>query len=241
MGPATGTALGGPLDGHASAVTSVAFGTAPDGRLVLATGSTDRTARVWDPLTGTALGGPLDEHASAVTSVAFGTAPDGRLLLATASTDGARVWDPLTGRLLRGPLIGHADWVRSVAFGTAPDGRLLLATASTDRTARVWDPHRPAPHRARQCGDVGGVRHRAGRAAAPGHRQHRRRAGVGPAHWHPHQRLLTVYTRSTRSVAFGTTPGGRLLLATAGTGSTARVWDPLTGPVSGPSSGTPTW
>jgi hypothetical protein len=46
------------LTGHAKAVYSVAFGTAPDGRLLLVTGSAEGTVRVWDPLTGI----PLSDH-----------------------------------------------------------------------------------------------------------------------------------------------------------------------------------
>jgi WD40 repeat protein len=33
-------------------VTSVAFGTRPDGRLLLASGSQDKTVRLWEPATG---------------------------------------------------------------------------------------------------------------------------------------------------------------------------------------------
>ena len=77
-------------------MTSVAFGIAPGGRLLLAT-ATGSTVRVWDPLTGTPLSGPLIGHADWVRSVAFGTAPGGRLLLAAASSDGTRLWDPLAG------------------------------------------------------------------------------------------------------------------------------------------------
>ena len=71
----------------------------PDGRL-LATASTDRTARLWDPATGECLR-TLTGHAEAVYGVAF--SPDGRLL-ATASTDStARLWDPATGELRCAP------------------------------------------------------------------------------------------------------------------------------------------
>ena len=118
------------LTGHAGWVRGVAF--SPDGAL-LATASTDKTARLWDPATGECVR-TLTGHATGLRGVAF--SPDGRLL-ATASTGRtARLWDPATGECVR-TLTGHAEAVYGVAF--SPDGR-LLATASMDNTAKLWDP-----------------------------------------------------------------------------------------------------
>jgi WD40 repeat protein len=118
------------LTGHAGWVRGVAF--SPDGAL-LATASTDKTARLWDPATGECVR-TLTGHAEAVYGVAF--SPDGQLL-ATASDDRTtKLWDPATRDCLR-TLTGHAAGLRGVAF--SPDGA-LLATASTDKTARLWDP-----------------------------------------------------------------------------------------------------
>ena len=52
MGPGTGAPLGDPLTGHTNWVTGCAFGTRPDGTLILATTSRDNTVRLWDPESG---------------------------------------------------------------------------------------------------------------------------------------------------------------------------------------------
>ncbi|MCI0387306.1 MAG: hypothetical protein MOB07_00835 [Acidobacteria bacterium] len=117
------------LKGHGDTVPSVAF--SPDGKR-LATGSWDRTAKLWDAVTGQELA-TLKGHGDGVSSVAF--SPDGKRL-ATGSFDRtAKLWDAVTGQEIT-TLKGHADEVSSVAF--SPDGK-RLATGSRDRTVRLWD------------------------------------------------------------------------------------------------------
>ena len=140
--PGSGQALA-ILQGHAGAVWGVAL--SGDGRL-LASGSQDKTARLWE--TAPASGSPgrllatLEGHTSSVSSVAL--SEDGRLL-ASASYDGTvRLWAiaPVhpEGPEYAGPglltiLQGHTGAVRGVAL--SGDGR-LLASASYDGTVKLW-------------------------------------------------------------------------------------------------------
>ena len=112
---------------HNGPVNHVTF--SPDGK-ILATGSDDDTARIWNAQTGQQLA--IMKHGGRVLSVVF--SPDGTEL-ATASADGtASIWDLEVNRQLFG--FKHNDIVLSVAF--SPDGT-KLATASNDSTARLWD------------------------------------------------------------------------------------------------------
>ena len=117
------------LEGHTDYVLSVAF--SPDGRTI-ASGSRDRTIRLWNAETGQELQ-ILEGHRNGVTTVAF--SPDGRTLASGSWDDYIMLWDANTGKLLR-TLDKHTDGVRAVAF--SPDSR-TLASGSYDTTIRLWD------------------------------------------------------------------------------------------------------
>jgi WD40 repeat protein len=108
--------------------TSAAFGAA--GRLV-ATGSEDDTASIWDARTGRRLH-VLRGHRSNVRGVAFD--PTGARLVTTGSDATTRIWDVESGAVLD-ILAGHELPVNRASF--SPDGSTLL-TASGDGTARLW-------------------------------------------------------------------------------------------------------
>ena len=111
------------------AVSSVVF--SADGN-ILASGSTDKTIRLWDVGSGQHFK-TLIGHTGWVSSVVFSA--DGNILASGSTDDTVRLWDVKTG-VLRQTLTGHTDEVTSVAFSA--DGS-TLASGSYDDTVRLWD------------------------------------------------------------------------------------------------------
>ena len=121
------------LEGHTDIVWGITF--SPDGQL-LASGSTDKTVKLWRP-DGTLLQ-TLKGHSDAVTSVSF--SPDGQTLASASLDKTVLLWhrNPTNGEFDPQPsktLKGHGDSVYSVNF--SPDGE-LLATGSKDATIKLW-------------------------------------------------------------------------------------------------------
>ncbi|MFH8419344.1 AAA family ATPase, partial [Streptomyces collinus] len=107
------------LTGHTERVRAVAVFTAKDGSPRLATGSNDRTVRIWNPATGTQDGEPLTGHTSAILAMAVFTAEDGSPRLATGGDDGTvRIWNPATGTQDGEPLTGHTSAILAMAVFT---------------------------------------------------------------------------------------------------------------------------
>jgi WD40 repeat protein len=115
---------------HVGRVRAAAFGPSSN---VLATGSADKLARVWNLVTFT-LADTLRGHQGQVVDVAIGRRGQ---FVATASLDGtAAIWNiAASPARLVATLSGHSNYVNDVEF--SPDG-LYVVTSSRDGTARVW-------------------------------------------------------------------------------------------------------
>lgn len=117
------------LEGHGEYVLTVAW--SPNGQR-LASGSIEKTIRIWDVARGECLA-KLEAHKGYVYSVAW--SPDGHRL-ATASADAIiRIWDAETWEILsilKGAYFTSLVWSK--------DGLKLASTSiSTDPTVTVWD------------------------------------------------------------------------------------------------------
>ncbi|MGH8658856.1 MAG: hypothetical protein ACREV4_10410 [Gammaproteobacteria bacterium] len=121
--------IGEPIVAHDDAVWSVAF--SPDSRM-LATGSADKSIRLWEVATGR--GQPLAGHLTGVRAVTF--SPDGKML-ASSSADGTiRLWSVAARRPIGQPFFGHAIGATCLAFSPNHD---ILAVGFDDGRISVWN------------------------------------------------------------------------------------------------------
>jgi WD40 repeat protein/class 3 adenylate cyclase/tRNA A-37 threonylcarbamoyl transferase component Bud32 len=114
---------------HEGPVLSLAW--SPDGK-ILASGSGDKTVKLWETATGKLLTS-LHGHTDAVWSVAW--SPDGKTLASGSGDQTVKLWEAATGKLLTS-LQGHTGQVIRVAW--SPDGK-TLASGSTDQTVKLWE------------------------------------------------------------------------------------------------------
>lgn len=124
-----------PLQGESSCLDSVAC--SRDEKLT-ASGSNDKTVRLWDARACKQIGRPLAGHTDVVRSVCFSF--DSNYLASAFNDRSIHVWGVKTRSLVR-KLEGHTDYVLAVAF--SPDGRNVLS-GSSDCTVRFWNIERLA-------------------------------------------------------------------------------------------------
>ncbi len=115
------------LSGHADVVKSVAI--SPDGQ-VLATGSYDKTIKLWSLSTGE-VRQTLLNHTHRITCVAI--SPDGQTLATGSYDNSIKLWSLSTGELLH-TLNGRPERVRYLAF--SPNSQMLVS--SGDSAIKVW-------------------------------------------------------------------------------------------------------
>ena len=116
--------------GHPAAVTAVTF--SPDGKTI-ATGSKDKTIKLWEATTGNEIR-TLAGHSSQVNDIRFTS--DGKLMLSADWDHTVKVWDIYTGKIIT-DFKGHEHTVSSVACDAA--GNAYSASAERqDEVDRHW-------------------------------------------------------------------------------------------------------
>ncbi len=115
--------------GHTLAVVSLAC--SPDGTWI-ASGSLDKTVRIWDTTTGKVIR-TLEGHTRPVSHVAI--SPDGKTLLSSGLDGTARFWTVSDGKQVAS--IENVSGGGGIAF--SPDGK-TAAIAHDDNLIRFWTP-----------------------------------------------------------------------------------------------------
>ncbi|AFY44597.1 protein kinase [Nostoc sp. PCC 7107] len=115
------------LTGHSSSVNSVAISS--DGQ-ILASGSDDKTIKLWSVTTGSEIR-TLSGHSSSVNSVAISS--DGQILASGSDDKTIKLWSVTTGSEIR-TLSGHSSSVNSVAISS--DGQILAS--GSWHTIKLW-------------------------------------------------------------------------------------------------------
>ncbi|MBN3906665.1 MAG: NACHT domain-containing protein [Nostoc sp. NMS1] len=117
------------LYGHSNRVFCVAF--SPNGQF-LASGSADRTIKLWSPHTGKCQN-TLHGHGSWVWAVAF--SPDNNLLASASHDHTIKIWDVHSGECWQ-TLQGHPGSVLAIAFNQ--DGKTLFSSGH-EKIVKRWD------------------------------------------------------------------------------------------------------
>jgi len=108
------------LKGHEEDLSDVDYS---DDMLRIATGSYDRTARVWDTATGQMIASM--NHEDSVFDVSF--SPDGQRIVTTSEDGTVRLWEAATGELIA-DLRGYSGSAYDAWFST--DGRRIITVGS---------------------------------------------------------------------------------------------------------------
>jgi len=121
------------LKGHTSPVWSLSF--SRDGK-ILASGSADKTIRLWNWETGESI--ELKGHESRIRSIAVSA--DGKMIVSGSDDNTLKIWDitilkgTISGKCIK-TFEGHQSWIWCVSFSSDGD---TVASGSDDGTVKLW-------------------------------------------------------------------------------------------------------
>ena len=116
------------FEGHKESVNSLIF--SPDGKTI-ASGSKDKTIKIWDVSIGT-LKRTLKGHQESVNSIRI--SPDNRTIATGSEDKTIKIWEIDTGMLKR-TLKGHNSNINSICY--SPDGTKIVSGG--DNVIKIWD------------------------------------------------------------------------------------------------------
>lgn len=125
----------GELEGHTEAVLAVQF--SPNGQL-LASGSGDKTLRLWDIHTQTPYRTCIG-HASNVLCVSW--SPCGKKVASASENGKILVWNAEDGAQIGKPMTAHKKWITCLSWEPFHSNETcrFLVSSSKDSTLRIWD------------------------------------------------------------------------------------------------------
>lgn len=103
------------------------------------TGSSDKTARLWDVQRGTCVR-VFTGHTGPVHTVAI--SPNGQLMASGGEDHTIILWDLGSGKKLK-TMMGHTGFIYSVGFSS---DSTTLVSGSADNTVRAWDVNKHTPY-----------------------------------------------------------------------------------------------
>lgn len=115
--------------GHNASVKAVTI--SPDGQYI-ATGSRDKSAKLWNASTGLELRSFIG-HTHTINGVQF--SPDFKYLVTSSADNSAKLWEVLTGKELFSTPVEN-KYMTDVAF--SPDSKLFASAGYHDK-AKIWD------------------------------------------------------------------------------------------------------
>jgi DNA-binding beta-propeller fold protein YncE len=214
---------------HTGYINTLAY--SPDGK-VIASGSGDKTVRLWDAATGKELK-TLSGHTEEVRALAY--SPDGKVIASSSGdilnsgNNTVRLWEAATGKELK-TLSGHTGDVYALAY--SPDGKVIASSSgdifrSVDNTVRLWEAA-TGKELKMLSGHTEEVRALAyspdGKVIASGSRDNTVRlweAATG-------KELNTLSGHTGEVLALAYSPDGKVIASGSGD-KTVRLWDAATG------------